>query len=162
MKLLEKFDQWLFGIIGPAEFVFLAIFLAAFGDATYLVFVKFVLGSEENLRSWMQDYQWVPNMNLILHNPELMSQMRHSFNSLINILIGGVIFINLIGYFYFIKRKKFAIKYMRNLALTGFILGIFSISEARTHGKLWIVLMGLLIPAYFIIYRGMKYHDYNN
>ena len=161
MKILEKFDQWLFSIIGPAEFIFLAIFLAAFGDATYLVFIKFVLGSEANLRSWMQDYRWIPNMELILRNPELMSQMKNNFNYMLNILIGGVIFINLIGYFYFIKRKKFAIKYMRNLALTGFILGIFSIFEARAHGTLWVVLMAILIPAYFVIYRGMKYHDYN-
>lgn len=160
MKILTKFDQWLFRNIGPTQFVFLAIFLSAFGDATYLVFVKFVLGSEKNLNLWMREYQWVPNMSLIIHNPELMSQMKSSFHYMLNLLIGGVIFINLIGYIYFIKRKAFAIKYVRNLAVTGALLGVFTIWEARDHGTLWIVLMSILIPAYFVIYRGLKYHNY--
>jgi hypothetical protein len=159
MKILANIDHWIFKNIGPSQFIFMAIFLSILGDGTYLIFIKFVLGTEENLTKWMNEYHWIPNMKLILQNPELRSQMQHNFHSLLNILIGAVIFINMIGYFYFIKKKKFAVKYVRNLAITGSMLGIFAVWEARQHGTTWVVLMSLLIPLYLIIYRGFKFHN---
>ncbi len=154
---MEKFDQWFFSKIEISTFIFLSIVLSFAGDGIYLIFVKFVLGSEENLKHWMESYSWMPNMKLLLNNPELLSQMQASFHLILNTLIALVLAFNLMGYIFFFKRKRFAIKYVRNLAFTGLILGFFAIWEAKDHGLLWIALMILLIPLYFVVYRGIKY-----
>lgn len=162
MNFLTKLDRCFFSIMGPNQFIFTAVFFSIIGDGTYLVFLKFVLGSEKNLKIWMQNYAWMPNMDIILSNADLASQMTRSFNSMLNILIGLVIFTNLIGYFFFIKQKKFAISYIKNLALTGALLGIFAVWEAKEHGLLWVVLIGISIPLYYFIYRGIHFHNKKN
>lgn len=158
MKILEKFDQWIFSHVGPTQFVLLVIFFSILGDGTYLIFLKFALATEENLKVWMNQYSWMPNMNIILHNPELMTQMQSSFQKTLNLLIGFVILLNLIGYFYFYRQKNFAIKYIRNLAITGLILGVFAAWEAYGHGVIWTIAMIGIMPLYFVIYRGIKYY----
>lgn len=154
---MEKFDQWLFSRINISTFIFLSILFSFAGDGVYLVFLKFVLGSEENLKVWMHNYAWMPNMKIILNNPELMTQMQDSFQYILNLLIVFFLIFNVIGYFFFFKQKRFAIKYVKNLAITGLILGIFAIWEAKDHGTLWIIIMALLLPLYFVVYRGIKY-----
>lgn len=143
------------------NFIALSIFFAAIGDASYLLFIKFALATKNNLSKWMQDYTWLPNMEQVLSNPELMDQMHQNFVRNINWLIGLVILINIIAYISFYKRKKRAVKYIRNLALTGFILGAFSVWEAREHGTIWITIMLFTLPLYFIIYRGLKHFKIN-
>jgi len=156
--LMEKIDQWIFSKINLSQFIFLSIFLSFAGDGVYILFLKFVLGSQENLERWMQSNSWMPNMKIILGNPELMTQMLKSFNQFLNLLIILFILLNLIGYIFFYKKKKFAVKYVKNLAFTGLVLGIFAVWEAKDHGTFWITIMALLLPLYFVVYRGIKYY----
>jgi hypothetical protein len=159
---MEKIDQWIFSKINLSQFIFLSIFLSFAGDGVYIIFLKFVLGSQENLERWMQSNSWMPNMNIILNNPELKAQMLKDFPQFLNILIILFILFNILGYIFFYQKKKFAVKYVKNLAFTGLILGIFAIWEAKDHGIFWIVVMALLIPLYFVVYRGIKYYFSDN
>lgn len=158
MSLRENFDQKTFSFISFKLFVPVAIFFSLAGDLSYFVFIKFALATKENLLNWLKDYSWLPNMNLILSNQEMLDKLYQDFQRNINILIGIVIIMNLFSYISFYKKRPKAVKYLKNLSLIGLVLGFFTIWEAWNYGTFWVVIMFLTIPLYWIVYRGIKYY----
>ena len=155
---MKNIDNFFFKHINPDQFVFLAVFLSLIGDGSYLVFLKVVISSQENLKKWMHEYSFLPNMQMILENPAMIKQMWNSFQLILNCMIGAVLLTNIIGYIFFYNKKKFGINYMKSLALTGLIFSIFTLWETASYSLFWKSVMTALIPIYFYIYRGIKHY----
>lgn len=137
-----------------------ALVIAILGDLCYIGFIKLVLFAPEHIQTFLSEY--LPSTmakNVQMMPANMQNQLINLLNQSLNLFIILVFVSNILAYIFFLKRKKWAIGYLKGLAITGAIFAVFTIYEALVLTSFfWVLVFLLLIPAYLIMYRGIKKH----
>ncbi len=96
-------------------------------------------------------------VNLSAMEPDLVNQMGSLATGNMKTLVIIFFILHVFIYYFTLKEKKWAIKYIKGFSLSGFIFGLLMITETFEDGIVWLLVNLLITVIYFTVFRWSRH-----